>query len=294
MIKENSLKSNPNVNKQNVIHHHTTNITNMTQKNYFSNVIINNYKANERRLNSTCKHRCKILFESPNVKVDKNIKIKDYFHKNNASNINQMKKYNLKNWKLKTSLQKMKANFHKMFLKEENLLKNSFKTNSKKIINNTEEGTNQNNSIVKNKKFPKMAKEIENKNIQNTTINKKKKQYKIRVSYINTNDLTNNKNCNKNLYLKSESSLKNYSMSKERYYETKDSFSKYPLHKGTKYRILLADINLDEETINKGRSNYISSTENSRSYRSQSKNFINILDKKKFVISRIKIGIKLV
>jgi hypothetical protein len=70
-------------------------------------------------------------------------------------------------------------------------------------------------------------------------------------------------------------------MSKERYYETKDSFSKYPLHKGTKYRILLADINLDEETINKGRSNYISSTENSRSYRSQSKNFINILDKKK-------------
>ena len=284
MIKENSLKSNPNVNlvnKQNVIRHHTTNITNMTQKNYFSNVIINNYKANEHRLNSTCKHRCKILFESPNDKVDKNIKIKDYFHKNNASNINQMKKYNLKNWKLKSSLQKMKTNFHKMILKDENILKNSFIINSKNIINNTEEGASQNNSIVKNKKFPKMAKEIENKNIKNTTINKKKKQYKIRVSYINTNDLTNNKIYRKNLYLKSESSLKNYSMSKERYYEIKDSFSKYPLHKGIKYRILLADINLDEETINKGKSNYNSSTEKSRSYRSQSKNFINLLDKKK-------------
>ena len=284
LIKENSLKSNSNfnsVNKQNVIHHHTTNITNMTQKNYFSNVIINNYKSkDEHRLNSTCKNRCKILFESPNVKVDKNMKIKDYLHKNTISNISQMKKYNLKNWKLKTSLQKMKTNLHKMLLKDENLLKNSVKLNSKKIMNNTEEVKSQNNSIIKNKKFQKMAKEIESKTIQNT-INKKKKQYKIRVSYINSNDLTNNKIFFKNLYLKSESSLKNYSMSKERYYDTKDSSSKYPLQKGRKYRILLADINLDEETLNKSRFNYISSTENSRSYRNQSKNFINLLDKNK-------------
>ena len=284
MIKENSLKSNYNmVNKQNVIHHHTTNITNMTQKNYFSNVIINNYKSkDEHRLNSTCKHRCKILFESPNVKVDKNIKIKDYFHKNTISNMSQMKKYNLKNWKLKTSLQKMKTNLHKMILKDENLLKNSIKLNSKKIMNNTEEVKSQNNSIIKNKKFQKMTKEVESKTIANTN-NKKKKQYKIRVSFVNNNDLTNNKICQKNLYLYSENSLKNYSMCKERYYDAniKDSFGKYTLHKGRKYRILLADINLDEETINKGRLNYISSTENSRSYRSQSKNFINLLDKNK-------------
>ena len=284
MIKENSLKSNYNfnsINKQNVIHHHTTNITNMTQKNYFSNVIINNYKTkDEHRLNSTCKHRCNILFESPNDKVDKNIKIKDYFQKNTVSNMNQMKKYNLKNLKLKTNLQKMKTNLHKMILKDENLLKNSVKLNSKKILNNTEEVKSQNNSIIKNKKFQKMTKEIESKTIQNA-FNKKKKQYKIRVSFVNNNDLTNNKICQKNLYLKSESSLKNYSMSKERHYDAKDSFSKYPMYKGRKYRILLADINLDEETINKGRFNYISSTENSGSYRSQSKNYINLLDKNK-------------
>lgn len=101
------------------------------------------------------------------------------------------------------------------------------------------------------------------------------------MSFVNNNDLTNNKICQKNLYLKSESSLKNYSMSKERHYDAKDSFSKYPMYKGRKYRILLADINLDEETINKGRFNYISSTENSGSYRSQSKNYINLLDKNK-------------
>ena len=284
MIKENSVKTNFNMtNKQNVIHHHTTNITNMTQKNYFSNVIINNYKSrDDHRLNSTGKHRCKILFESPNVKIDKNIKIKDYFHKNNnTSNMSQMKKYNLKNWKLKTSLQKMKTNLHKMIIKDENLLKNSIKLNSKKAIYNTEEVKSQSNSIIKNKKFKKNSKEIESKTIPNTN-NKKKKQYKIRVSYINSNDLTNNKICHKNIYLKSESSLKNYSINKEKYFDTKDSFTKNPLYKGKKYRILLADINLDEETINKGRFNYISSTEISQSYRSQSKNFINLLDKNKF------------
>ena len=284
MIKDNSLKSNPNLNltnKQSIIHHHTTNITNMTQKNYFSNVIINNYKPkDENKLNATCKNRCKILFESPNVKVDKNVKIKDYFQKNNVSNVNQTKKYNIKNWKLKTSLQKMKTNLHKMILKDENLLKNNIKFNSKKIINNTEEGKSLNNSIIKNKKFQKMTKEIESKIIKNA-INKKKKQYKIRVSFINSNDLSNNKFCHKNSYLKSESSLKNYSMSKERQFDVKDSFSKFPLHKARKYRILLADINLDEETINKGKFSYISSTENSRSYRSQSKKFINLLDKNK-------------
>lgn len=46
--------------------------------------------------------------------------------------MNQMKKYNLKNLKLKTNLQKMKTNLHKMILKDENLLKNSVKLNSKK------------------------------------------------------------------------------------------------------------------------------------------------------------------
>ena len=50
IIKHKSLKPNINIiNRQNIVHHHTTNITNMTQKNYFSNVIINNFKRKKMR-----------------------------------------------------------------------------------------------------------------------------------------------------------------------------------------------------------------------------------------------------
>ena len=45
IINQQSNKPNINIiNKQNIIHHHTTNITNLTKTNYYSNIIINNSK----------------------------------------------------------------------------------------------------------------------------------------------------------------------------------------------------------------------------------------------------------
>ena len=208
MIKEHSLKVNINfINKKNIVHHHTTNITNLTQKNYFSNVIINNYKAkDEHKLNYTCKNRCKILFESPNFKLDKNINtnIREYLQKNGISNIKQMKKYTLKNWKIKTNLQKIKTSLQKVIFKDD--LLNSIKLNSKK----KEEGKTQNNSMIKNKKI-KIQTEPESKTIPTTIINnKKRKHYKIRVSYIN-NNIKKNK-FYKNNDLNSDNSYKNNSI----------------------------------------------------------------------------------
>ena len=270
MIKEHSLKVNINfINKKNIVHHHTTNITNLTQKNYFSNVIINNYKAkDEHKLNYTCKNRCKILFESPNFKLDKNINtnIREYLQKNGISNIKQMKKYTLKNWKIKTNLQKIKTSLQKVIFKDD--LLNSIKLNSKK----KEEGKTQNNSMIKNKKI-KIQTEPESKTIPTTIINnKKRKHYKIRVSYIN-NNLTKNK-FYKNNYLNSDNSSKNHSM------RGKDNIIRYPQCNPKGHKFLLSEVNLDEES-NKSKMNYVISTENSQSYRGHNKNLLNFKDKNK-------------
>ena len=276
LIKEHSLKGNINlINKQNIIHHHITNITNMTQKNYFSNVIINNYKyKDEKKLNYTCKNKSKIFFESPNFKIDKNLNIREYLQKNNVSNYSQMKKYKLKNWKFKTSLQK------KIF-KDDNLLKNSLKFNPKQITyNNTdEERKNQNSSIMKNKNPKKISKEKDSKTIPNTN-NKNKKQYKIKVSYIN--NLINNKDYNKILNLNLDSSTQQYTTNKDKLFDSKDLILKYPLYNIDKnYKRLLTDINVDDEFGSKNKINYMNSSENSFTNRSNKKNMLNSFDKNK-------------
>ena len=270
MIKEHSLKVNINfVNKKNIVHHHTTNITNMTQKNYFSNVIINNYKVkDEHRLNYTCKNRCKILYESPNFKLDKNVNtnIREYLQKNGISNIKQMKKHTLKNWKVKTNLQKIKTSLQKVIFKDD--LLNSIKLNSKKI----EEGKTQNNSISKNKKI-KIQVEAESKTIPNSIVNnQKRKHYKIRVSYIN-NNLTKNK-FYKNKILNSDNSSKNHSM------RGKDNIIRYPLCNSKGHKFLLSDTNLVEDSY-KSKMTYMVSTENSQSYRGHYKSLLNFKDKNK-------------
>ena len=270
MIKENSLKVNINfINKKNIVHHHTTNITNLTQKNYFSNVIINNYKTkDDHRLNYTCKNRCKILFESPIFKLDKNFNtnIREYLQKNGISNIKQMKKYTLKNRKIKTNLHKIKTSLQKIIFKDD--LLNSIKLNSKKI----EEGKTQNNSVSKNRKI-KIQTDAESKTIPTTIINnKKRKHYKIRVSYIN-NNLTKNK-FYKNKYLNSDNTSKNQSM------RGKDTKIKYPHCNPKGHKFLLSEANFDEES-NKNKMNYVIPTENSQSYRGNSKNLLNFMDKNK-------------
>lgn len=126
--------------------------------------------------------------------------------------------------------------------------------------------------MIKNKKI-KIQTEPESKTIPTTIINnKKRKHYKIRVSYIN-NNLTKNK-FYKNNYLNSENSSKNHSM------RGKDNIIRYPQCNPKGHKFLLSDVNLDEES-NKSKMNYVISTENSQSYRGHNKNLLNFKDKNK-------------
>ena len=250
-IKEQSLKASINlINKKNIIHHHITNITNMTQKNYFSNVIINNYKGREdNKNNSTSKNNSKILFDMPKFKIGKILNLK--------TNINQVKKNQSNNSNLKNNLQKL-------IFKDDNILKNSITLNSKTIINIEEEGKRKPKS--KNQKFFKKSKE---KELENKTIpavnNPKRKQYKIKVSFINNNKENNN------IYLNTENIIRNSSINKDK----KDNQSY--INGTKKFKILITDSNFDEETTNGSKINFITA-ENSYTNRNNKKTIINSFD----------------
>ena len=191
VIKQQSLKTNINIiDKQNIIHHHTTNITNMTQKNYFSNVIINNFKGREEHKNcSTSQNKSKAL-DISEIQNDKNI-INDYLQKFSISGLSFAKKYNLKNnWKQKNNLQKLN-------LKEEILFNKASKHNSQNKnsidvagIANTEEEKYQNYLTIRNKKSNKKTSDSESKTIPNT--NDKKKRHFKKMKNVTNNSLNNN------------------------------------------------------------------------------------------------------
>ena len=248
------------VNKKNVIHHYITNITNMTQKNYYSNVIINNFRSrDENKINSTSKNKSKIINDMPILKINKNINLK--------TALNHIKKQSSKNSKINKNLQNI-------IFKDDNILKNSIKINSKTIINfNDDEVKNQIKS--KYKKLKKKSKEKETKILPIT--NNKKKQYKIKVSFINNFNI-NTKGYNKNIYLNTDNSIRNNSINKdkEKYLDMKN-----PIYNEKNNKILLTDINVDEETQNRIKLNNIISTENSYSNRSNNnKTLINSLEKR--------------
>ena len=180
-IKKQSLKNKINIiNKQNITYHYTTNITNMTQKNYISNVIINNYKRDE----SSSYKKSKIL-PSPDNQKENNI-INEYLQK--LSEQNQPIKSNIKNWKFKTNLQKF-------MLKDEILPKkivkfNSQSNNSKDVVNNEEKILSY--LTVRDKKIKEKNKEYEiSKTIPNTN-DKKRRLFKTKVTNINTSNINNN------------------------------------------------------------------------------------------------------
>ena len=266
-IKQQSVKNNINlINNKNIIHHHITNITNMTQKNYFSNVIINNYKSKEdHKVYSTSKNKSKILLDNmPIIKIDKNINVK--------SNINSIKKQTLKNAKLKNNLQKL------IFI-DDTILKNNNKLNSKTIINITDDDNKNPKKNKSNKKQIKSKeKEIENKTMPLINNNKKGKKYKIKVSFINN---YNNKGYNK--FLNTENSLRNFSLNKDK----RDINNKNINNNDKKYKYLLTDIiNVEEETINKSKGTFMASTENSYSNRENKKTIFNNFDKNKIIYNK--------
>ena len=102
---------------------------------------------------------------------------------------------------------------------------------------------------------------------------KKTKQYKIKVSFINNF----NKGFNKNVYLNTDSSIKK---------DKKDINIKNPLYNDNKYKFLLTEIHPEEETNNRSKPNYLASTENSYSNRSNTKTIINSLDKNKNIYNK--------
>ena len=269
-IKEQSFKNNINLtNKKKVIHHHITNITNMTQKNYFSNVIINNFKGKEdNKNNSTSKNKTKFLVEIPILKINKNINLKPKF--------NQIKKQSYKNSKLKNNLQKL-------ILKDDNILKSSIKLKSKTIININDDEIKNQKKINKNKniktqkksKSKSKEKEVGSKTIQISN-NNQKKQYQIKVSFIN-NKRYNINNKNKNIYLNTENSIRNTSIKKDK---DKELNKKNHMYNDKKIKMFLTDTNLDEE-VSKSKLNYIATNENSYSNRSNKKTILNSLDKNK-------------
>ena len=266
-IKEQSIKNNINTinKKNNIIHHHIMNITNLTQKNYFSNIIINNFKGTEKKkVNSPYKNRSKFEISLISLhKIDKNI--------NSKNNLNQIKRRLYKNSKLFN-------NFKKKIIKDDNILKSSIKNNSKNIMNITdEEGNNQKRNIV-NSKILKKSKEKENeiKTIPITMNNNKKQKYKIKVSFINNC----NKGNNKNLFLNTEYSIKNRSKNRVKYLEKRDLNFKNTTQNEKRFKILLTDINYDEEA-NRNKIANIVSAENSHRNKNSSINKKNSLEKNK-------------
>ena len=67
IIKEKYIKPSIKIiNKQNIIHHHYKHITNLTKKNYYSNIIINDFKGNFVYKNES-------LFQNTNKNPDRSI-----------------------------------------------------------------------------------------------------------------------------------------------------------------------------------------------------------------------------
>ena len=197
VIKQQSLKPNINViNRQNIVHHHTTNITNMTQKNYFSNVIINNYKSREEHKNYSTSQSKSKAFNISEINNEKYL-INDYLQKNNKQGLDSTKMNISNNLKFKNNLQKL-------ILKEEILMKNNSKNSSKnknlaEATSNTvgESSGTRENSTIRNKLSANKKTEAESRTIPNTN-DRRRRYFKTKMKKINNYILNNNmKNMNK-------------------------------------------------------------------------------------------------
>ena len=119
IINHQSIKPNINIiNKQNIIHHFTTNITNYTKKDYYSNIIVNNLK--HREPNKKC-----------SISQGKNKKLNNYLEKNKEQSI--IKEYlkninigSLDNILAKNNEKKLKSkkSLNKELIKDNNIYKN--------------------------------------------------------------------------------------------------------------------------------------------------------------------------
>ena len=102
LINQQSNKPNINIiNKQNIIHHHTTNITNLSKTNYYSNIIINNSKRSYEDKNNSYSPNIVRLSNNTLNKPNEKKQTKDYLKK-----IKTMSLEEIKNPKLGSNLKK--------------------------------------------------------------------------------------------------------------------------------------------------------------------------------------------
>ena len=311
IIKQQTLKANINIiNKSNIIHHHTTNITNMTQKNYYSNVIINNYKTRDDRTNYSSSHNKPkgLNFSEIQNENQKNI-ISEYLQKNNIPRLNLPNKNN--HWKLKNNLQKIILKEDLLYKDTKIIKHNSQKKNSSDISNlipkdenmltirDKKPDNNQNKENSANKTIPntndKKRNHIKSKisNINNYNLNNNKNYYNkkkaitinynslnsFRYSLMNTNNLeyiNNSKRDRENKNINSFSIKNNTNTNINTSLETKIKNKQNALYRKKKLdKILSTNINLNlniEQKLNRNKTNNSSSIDNNYSNRSYNYN----------------------
>ena len=213
IIKQQSIKPNINIiNKQNIIHHHTTNITNMTQRNYFSNVIINNYRGRDNQKNySTSRERDKSPLDISLIQNEKERNlINEYLQKNNFQNLNPQKKNNI--WKFKNNLQKM-------IIQDDIIFKNINRKNTQNKnsiectnIYSTDDIRFQNFLTKRDKKIDIQKIETNISKSIPSTNNNLRNRFKTKISNIKSYNINNNLIYNNkvNIHNINENSLKSF------------------------------------------------------------------------------------
>ena len=171
IINQQTFKPNINIiNKQNIIHHFTTNITNYTKKNYYSNIIINDSKnGGDNKRSSTSQQQIKR--NNINKKNDK-ILLKEY--------LKRIKLDSVDNILLKNKEKKLKRdNINKSSIDNKYKNINKHNTNNTNIINfvspRSFEGKQIGESVgVRRKKSNNLSKDVKIKIYANTFYNNKK------------------------------------------------------------------------------------------------------------------------
>ena len=297
IINQQSFKPNINIiNKHNIINHFTTNITNLTRRNYYSNIIINNYKhTEENKYGSNIQNKNRGINNALEKKEEKNL-IKDYLKNIKAGskeNINS--KNNDKNIKFKRDIKKEIAKEIVIIKNINNKnTKNKHLTSNLTSLGTLDENKNYGNLTIREKKPLNKLNDIKIKLITNTFSKNRSKQKKQNpkiksLNPINTIKLVKkgkknsfskskdeliseysfgnpknvettfrNEKGNKlmNLFLNTNNNLEN---SQKLFYGNKnsDKISKIKLNKGNKLNNFSIDNNMLNYTDRKGNFNYI-------------------------------------
>ena len=184
IIEQQSNKPNINIiNKQNIIHHHTTNITNLTKTNYYSNIIINNPKHSnedkEKSFSPNAAHVSNNILNKPSEKKQ----AKDYLKKINTISFEDIKRT------------KLKSNLNKKIVSD---------NNTNKIINNNKQLKNINKYDIRTQRIPDNDKINDKVNIREKSPLNQLNNIRIKV-YQNAKNLSKfNKNNIKLNFIKNE------------------------------------------------------------------------------------------